>query len=367
MENFAYLYLADAYEAPAENYLVNPWVAAWFQGLNWRRLSSATYIRFVSLGVMLSVLSLATHAWALSRGDRGLPVTNLQQNLRSLGCFNGSITGTYDFTTEAGVRRCQLALGLPGNGVADLTTEQVFQQRLGQVRSQILIPSRTEPRLARGDTGADVEFVQRTLLSRGYFNGPVTGFYGEITEAAVRSFQVANQLPASGAIDAVTYQRLQQFQAASPAASFSVPSQGFNTVSAASQGLKRGDRNFQVRELQKRLVVWGYSNVNVDGNYGVQTETAVKQFQIGCGFVPDGIADANTQKVLDGKLYVVVVPERNNTTLIRVQQIFPTAFKANSRLGDYVHVGSDPSIDIAKTRVKVLRQNGIVDARVAYF
>lgn len=283
MENLAYVYLADAYEAPAESYLVKESIAQWFQGLNWGKLSSASYIRFVSLGAILAVLSLTSNAWALSRGDRGDQVT----------------------------------------------------------------------------------FVQQTLLARNYFNGPVTGFYGELTEAAVRSFQAANQLPDSGEIDAATYSLLQQ----QPGASLSVPSQGFNTV-ANSQGLKRGDRGIQVRDLQKRLIVAGYSNVEIDAIYSSETEAAVKQFQIGYGFVPDGIADANTQKILNQKLYVVVVPVRNNTTLTRVQQIFPTAFKApseSSRLGDYVHGGSYPNYDLAKTRVKSLQQSGIIDARVAYF
>jgi peptidoglycan hydrolase-like protein with peptidoglycan-binding domain len=113
--------------------------------------------------------------------------------------------------------------------------------------------------------------------------------------------------------------------------------------------------------------VAGYSNVVLDAIYGFETEAAVKQFQIGYGFVPDGIADANTQKVLNQKLYVVVVPDRNNTTLTRVQQIFSTAFKAPSQLGDYVHVGSYQNYDVAKTRVKLLQQRGIINARVAYF
>lgn len=367
MENLVYLYLADAYDAPADDPLVNPCIAQWFQGLNWRKLSSASYIHFVSLGVMLSVLTLTSNAWALSRGDRNLSVSNLQQNLRSLGCFNGSITGVFDRTTEAGVRRCQAALGLPSDGVADLITQQVLQRRLGQLRTQLLIPSPTQPRLARGDRGAEVRFVQQTLLAQGYFNAEVTEFYGEITEAAVRRFQAAHRLPASGEIDARTYQLLQQSPPASQARSFSVTSQGFTTVSAVSQGLKRGDRGIQVRDLQKRLIVAGYSNVAIDGIYGDETETAVTQFQTGYGFVPDGIADANTLKVLHQKLYVVVIPKRNNTTLIQVQQIFPTAFEAPSRLGTYVHAGSYPSIDTAKTRVKYLRQSGIIDARVAYF
>jgi peptidoglycan hydrolase-like protein with peptidoglycan-binding domain len=372
MENLAYFYLADAYKTTAEDDLVDPSfsesVDRLFQGLferlNGCRLSSLTYIRFMSLGVMLLVLSITGNSWAMSRGDRGSPVSFLQQDLRSLGCFNGSITGVYDLTTEAGVRRCQTVLGLPANGVADLTTQQVLQRRLGQVRTQTLMPRQTEVRLARGDRGDQVTFVQQTLLNRGYFKGPVTGFYGELTETAVRQFQAANGLAVSGQVDAATYQRLQQLQGGQ-VASFSVPSQGFNIVTG-SQGLKRGDRGIEVRDLQKRLIVAGYPNVVLDSIFGEETEAAVKQFQVGYGFVPDGVADANTQQVLNQKLYVVVVPKRNSTTLPQVQQIFGTAFEAPSPLGNYIHVGSYSNYETAKTRVKVLQQSGIIDARVAY-
>ncbi len=307
MENLAYFYLADAYKATAEDDLVDPWfsesVGRLFQGLfqglferlNRCRLSSLTYIRFMSLGVMLLVLSFTSNSWAMSRGDRGSSVSFLQQDLRSLGCFDGSITGVYDRTTEAGVRRCQKVLGLPANGVADVTTQQVLQRRLGQVRAQTLMPRQTATR----------------------FSTPV------------------------------------------------VTAQAFNTVTSLL-GLKRGDRGIEVRELQKRLIVAGYSNVVLDSIFGAETEAAVKQFQIGYGFVPDGIADANTQQALNQKLYVVVVPKRNSTTLPQVKQIFGTAFEAPSPLGAYIHAGSYSNYDVAKNRVKFLHQSGIIDARVAY-
>lgn len=383
MENFAYFCLADTYKATAEDSRVDlsfsesvdrllvDWFEDWFRDLqaklNGCKLFSLTYIRCVSLGMMLLVLTVTSNCWALSRGDRGLAVSSLQENLRALGCFDGLITGVFDQTTAAGVRRCQNALGLPANGVADLTTQQVLQRRLAQVRAQTLMSREREIRLVRGDRGEKVTFVQQTLQNRGYFSGPVTGFYGELTAAAVRQFQAANGLPVSGQVDAATYQRLQAAPATptAQAASFSVPSQGFNIV-AGSQGLKRGDRGIQVRELQKRLIIAGYANVVVDSIYGPETETAVKQFQIGYGFVPNGVVDENIQRVLNQKLYVVVVPKRNSTTLPQVQQIFPTAFEAPSSLGAYIHAGSYSSYEIAKTRVRFLRQSGIIDARVAY-
>lgn len=307
MENFAYFCLANAYKATAEDDLVDPSfsesVDRLFQGLfqglfarlNGCRLFSLTYIRCASLGVMLLVVSFTSNSWAMSRGAYDPSVSSLQKDLRSLGCFNGSITGFYDRTTEAGVRRCQTALGLPANGVADLTTQQVLQRRLGQVRTQVLIPRQTATR----------------------FSTPV------------------------------------------------VTAQEFNTI-ASLPGLKRDDRGIDVRELQKRLIVAGYSNVVLDSIFGAETEAAVKQFQIGYGFVPNGIADANTQQALNQKLYVVVVPKRNSTTLPQVKQIFGTAFEAPSPLGNYIHAGSYSSYEIAKNRVKFLQQSGIIDARVAY-
>jgi murein L,D-transpeptidase YcbB/YkuD len=59
-----------------------------------------------------------------------------------------------------------------------------------------------------GDTGADVMEVQRNLQMKGYFNGPISGYYGVATEKALNSFQKAANLPISNAIDAKMYESL---------------------------------------------------------------------------------------------------------------------------------------------------------------
>ena len=48
--------------------------------------------------------------------------------------------------------------------------------------------------MGQGDRGAKVTTLQEKLQEEGYFNGPVTGYYGPITANAVRRFQQANQL-----------------------------------------------------------------------------------------------------------------------------------------------------------------------------
>lgn len=52
--------------------------------------------------------------------------------------------------------------------------------------------------LQRGDQNYEVETLQSQLNRLGYFDGPLTGYYGEITEAAVRRFQRDNGLLVDG-------------------------------------------------------------------------------------------------------------------------------------------------------------------------
>ena len=49
-----------------------------------------------------------------------------------------------------------------------------------------------------GSSGTEVSQIQQALKDRGYFNTNVTGYYGTITESAVRSFQKDNGLSVDG-------------------------------------------------------------------------------------------------------------------------------------------------------------------------
>ena len=73
--------------------------------------------------------------------------------------------------------------------------------------------------------------------------------------------------------------------------------------------LKQGATGGEVKELQRRLKLWGYYSGSVDGIYGPATVEAVKYFQRKNGLTPDGIAGRATYvalgmndsvKVLDG-------------------------------------------------------------------
>ena len=58
--------------------------------------------------------------------------------------------------------------------------------------------------------------------------------------------------------------------------------------------LKKGSTGGEVKEVQRRLKMWGYYNGAVDGIYGSKTVEAVKYFQRKNGLTADGIAGKAT-------------------------------------------------------------------------
>lgn len=217
-----------------------------------------------------------------------------------------------------------------------------------------------------GDRNSEVSELQQDLRSLGYFSGPVTGYYGQLTQEAVISLQLDYQLSADGVVGPNTERVLQaQFRPTPPI------SQPFNLDSRPY--LQPGNRGTEVKRLQERLIIAGYK-INPDSIYGSETKNAVRLFQAGYGLLGDGITDLDTWQVLQRKFYVVVVPARNTATLFNVKKHYNDAYQAYHRLGYYIHVGAyltspyegKKALNIAKARVKELRRLGFKDARVVY-
>jgi len=62
--------------------------------------------------------------------------------------------------------------------------------------------------LAMGMSGEDVQELQLRLKDEGYFTSNVTGYYGPITQAAVRSYQQAKGISAVGLVGPMTRAQL---------------------------------------------------------------------------------------------------------------------------------------------------------------
>lgn len=82
----------------------------------------------------------------------------------------------------------------------------------GDNTTQIPVVEQTKPTLKRGNKGKWVTELQTILKSKGYDLGSygVDGDFGKCTEAAVRQFQLDNDLVADGVVGAKTWEALYQ-------------------------------------------------------------------------------------------------------------------------------------------------------------
>ena len=142
------------------------------------------------------------------------------------------------------------------------------------------------PTLSAGNRGSDVKAVQATLIGLGY---PMTfdGIYGTATVNAVRSFQAAHALGATGIVDDATWNRLL------------VP------IGPGSVGMP-------VRVLQRELIEKRHAKVPVDSVYGASTKAAVIAFQKHMGLTATGSVTLQTWRYL---LWHYETPAFNATTL----------------------------------------------------
>ncbi|NEQ70914.1 MAG: peptidoglycan-binding protein, partial [Symploca sp. SIO2D2] len=63
--------------------------------------------------------------------------------------------------------------------------------------------------LRRGSRSQTVVTLQQNLKNRGIYNGPITGYYGSLTEAAVIKFQRAQSITVDGITGPQTWKFLE--------------------------------------------------------------------------------------------------------------------------------------------------------------
>jgi peptidoglycan hydrolase-like protein with peptidoglycan-binding domain len=71
-------------------------------------------------------------------------------------------------------------------------------------------------------------------------------------------------------------------------------------VAANGSTLKKGNRGPAVEELQRKLTSLGFSTKGIDGVFGQNTESAVRQFQKARRLTVDGVVGPATRKALGG-------------------------------------------------------------------
>ena len=69
-------------------------------------------------------------------------------------------------------------------------------------------------------------------------------------------------------------------------------------ISTAAAILRQGSKGGEVKEVQRRLKLWGYYQGSVDGVFGAGTRSAVVAFQKKNGLKADGVVGKSTYKAL---------------------------------------------------------------------
>lgn len=148
--------------------------------------------------------------------------------------------------------------------------------------------------LSDGATGAAVQTLQSRLNAWGA-SLVVDGDFGPATLAAVKAFQKAHKLTADGVVGPQTWAALDKTPpkpSPKPVPKLTWP-QG--TV------LREGDTGDAVKVLQTALrdsKIKGVRGITVDGAFGPQTLTSVRNFQSYKKLAVDGIAGAQTRAAL---------------------------------------------------------------------
>lgn len=212
------------------------------------------------------------------------------------------------------------------------------------------------------DKGSQVSDLQSSLKAAAYYDGPVTGYYGTLTEVAVKQFQAAKGLIADGIAGEATLAALQKYLKGT--------STGSVVYSVSKRGLQVGDRGSEVKEIQQRLKAAGFNPGSIDEEFGLDTKEAVRQFQATRGLSIDGIVGRETWfalRCLGSAIspYRVIVTPGGAEQLKKVLAYVPNAYADQSSSDLDIHAGAFPNYSSAQTHSEMLRSHGL-DARVVY-
>lgn len=212
--------------------------------------------------------------YVMQSGDESEHVESVQQRLYELGYLGkASVTGTFGEKTTEAVKAFQSSNGLKADGKAgEKTLEKLYDTDVvGNF-------------FAKGDVSEEIKQYQEKLVKLGYLSSSYTpkGKMDSDTVDALKTFQEVNGIIADGCLGVVTMELL-------------------DSGKAEAYTLKLGMRNYDIKEIQRRLYKLGYleHSSQITGYYGAETEEAVEAFQKRNGLSVDGTVGPKTLKVLE--------------------------------------------------------------------
>ena len=152
------------------------------------------------IGVMTFELLYSENVKAnlISFGDKSDVVLECQKRLKELGYLTTTPDGFYGEDTLAAVKQFQARNDCIVDGFLGPSTRAALKSGSARANGLVL-----------GDQSDNVKRVQQLLIKYGYLEkGCDTGYFGDITEKAVKKFQQNNGLSADGNVGAKTMAKL---------------------------------------------------------------------------------------------------------------------------------------------------------------
>ncbi len=253
----------------------------------------------------------------VERGSSGEDARLVQQRLKELGYYRGTVDGKFGSASVAALKAFQRRHGLTDDGKAGQATYAVlFSNQALPVNvtatpvvlatfppAETVAPTPAPAASAEitrdnvvtirlGVTGDAVTRLQQRLTALGYYSATVDGTCKADDVAAIRAFQRANGLKVDGVAGYDTQVKLYSESAILYNGSVAAGNVGEVTT------LRLGMTGSEVRQLQERLIALGYLKGTADGVYGSDTANAVIAFQRNNGLKKDGVAGPQTlQKI----------------------------------------------------------------------
>ncbi|MEB3273460.1 MAG: peptidoglycan-binding domain-containing protein [Prochlorothrix sp.] len=202
-------------------------------------------------------------------------------------------------------------------------------------------------------TTSEVSELQEQLADLGYFEATATGYYGTITEEAVRRFQADRGLVVDGVAGPATFEALvakreQDLVASEPISPSPVVSEPAIPVNVDSV----------TADLQSDLASLGYYQGRVDGIYGPLTSSAIEAFKEDSGLPVNGLVSVDMLEALDQAITSQVSTVRLSDSTISVTPMYSTSTVSTSTSAELVSFVSrdtpSPSADTKQSTDKVI-------------
>lgn len=271
------------------------------------KLFAASAVTYGSAEYDAAVVSQYT---TLQRGAVGSSVYALQHRLRELGYPIRELTGVYDEDTEKAVELFYQAYGLEAQSVAYIALQKELyadDARPYTVDGQVQTVEEDESTLSAGKVGTQVMQIQNRLIELGYMKATASGIYDTETENAVKLFEEACGVEATGKLPYALQAILLSDEA---------PAYGSTYVAQEKEyeELSEGMTGDAVTQLQNQLIALGYASGSGNGVYGAETTSAVKLFQRYNHLEQTGVADAATQAAMDSPVAITYQDVLNGVT-----------------------------------------------------